>query len=204
MRSGGLTLVELLVVVVIGSIVTGALVLTWFSLSDSYSFTTRSTEAADFARDSIARMSRELRDAEPVGSGVAIISASNDEISFTTTFNEAGNESRLVEPVLTRYYFEWDEARGIGRLHRQRGTRDLVIVDNLLNARDASGTADIFRYAYVSSDSTYVPDAQNPEAEMLGTISMIKIRLIVDLNPESAPQPMEVTVTAHLRNQRSD
>lgn len=150
-REDGVTLVELLVVLVIGSVVTGALVLTWFSLSDSYSFTTRSTEAADFARDAVARLSRELRDAEPLGSGAAIVAAKNDEISFTTTFNEAGNDSRRVEPVLTRYYYEWDEARGVGCLHRQRGVHDDVVVDHLLNPRGADGRADIFRYAYVSS-----------------------------------------------------
>jgi len=199
-RQSGVTLVELLVVLAIGSVLSGALLLTWFSLNNSYSFTTRSSNAQDFARDAVARMGRELRDAEPKGADLAIIYADSDEIIFTTTFNEQGNESRQVEPVLTRYYYERDDARGVGRLHRQRGTRDDVIVDNLLNSWDGN-RADIFHYSYINRESEPVPFGQKPEEDMYGTISMIHIRLTVDLNPESAPQPMDVSTTVHLRNQ---
>jgi len=200
-RQAGLTLIEVLVVVVIGAIISGAILLTWFSLSDSYSFTTRSSEAQDFARDAVARMGRELRDAEPRGGNLAIVYADNDEISFTTTFNERGNESRQVEPVLTRYYYVWDEDRDVGALHRERGTMDVVVVDNLVNTRATDGTADIFRYAYVSTTSGYEPDAQSPEAEMYGTISMVHVHLEVDLNPGRAPERMDVSTTVSLRNQ---
>jgi type II secretory pathway pseudopilin PulG len=200
-----LTLIELLVVIVIGTVLSGALLLTWFSLNSSYSFTVRSSSAQDFARDAVARMGRELRDAEPKGADLAIFYADNDEISFYTTFNEQGNESRQVEPVLTRYYYKWDAERGVGRLYRQRGTTDAVVVDNLLNsrdfARDPNGEADIFRYSYVSPDGLPVRDGQTPEEDMYGTISMIRIHLSVDLNPQSAPQPMNVSTAVHLRNQ---
>jgi len=120
-RQSGVTLVELLVVMAIGSVLSGALLLTWFSLNNSYSFTTRSSNAQDFARDAVARMGRELRDAEPKGADLAIKYAANDEIVFTTTFNEQGNDSRLVEPVETRYWYYWDAARHVGRIYRSRG-----------------------------------------------------------------------------------
>jgi prepilin-type N-terminal cleavage/methylation domain-containing protein len=202
-RQAGVTLIELLVVILIASIVSGALLLTWFSLNDSYSFTTRSSKAQDFARDAVARMGRELRDAEPKGGDLAVLYADSDEIRFTTTFNEQGNESRQVEPVLTRYYYQWDDARSVGELHRVRGESDRIVVDNLLNplGPDGDGSADIFRYAYVSTNGDYVPAAQTPEPDMYGTISLIRIHLSVDLNPESAPQPMKVSTTVHLRNQ---
>lgn len=196
----GVTLVELLIVIVIGSVISGALLTTWFSLNDSYSFTTRSSEAQGFARDAVARMGRELRDAEPKGGALAITYADGDEISFTTTFNQQGNESWQIEPVLTRYYYYWNVARGVGELHRERGSTNTVVVDNVVNPT-TGGTVDIFRYAYVSTSGAYVPDAQTPEPEMYGTISMIRINLMVDLNPASAPQPMNVSTTVHLRNQ---
>ena len=69
-RQAGLTLIELLIVIIIGSVISGALLMTWFSLNDSYSFTTRSSEAQDFARDTVARMGREIRDAEGEGGNV--------------------------------------------------------------------------------------------------------------------------------------
>ena len=196
----GVTLVELLVVIAIGSVISGALLITWFSLNDSYSFTTRNSEAQGFARDAVARLGRELRDAEPKGGALAITHAYSDEIEFTTTFNEQGNESRQVEPVLTRYYYERDEARGVGELHRVRGATDTVVVGNLVNPM-LGGRADIFHYAYVSTAGESVPDASTPEPEMYGTISLIRIDLMVDLDPGSAPQPMNVSTAVHLRNQ---
>jgi len=82
-----------------------------------------------------------------------------------------------------------------------------VIVDNLLNPRvvlnpsDGKLVADIFRYSYINRDGEPVPAGQTPDGDMYGTISMIRIRLTVDLNPASAPQPMDVSTTVHLRNQ---
>ena len=66
-RASGLTLVELLVVMTIGVIVSGAILLTWSSLTRSFSFTTKSSDSQDFARDAVARMGREIRDMEPLG-----------------------------------------------------------------------------------------------------------------------------------------
>jgi prepilin-type N-terminal cleavage/methylation domain-containing protein len=197
----GFTLIELLVVIVIGSIVSTAIYLTWFSLTDSYSFTSRSSKAQEHARDAVSRMARELRDAEPKGGNLAIQYADNDEVSFWTTFNEPGNDSRQVEPVLTRYYYVWDDARGVGVLHRERAGSDTVLVDNLVNEGGADDDADIFRYAYVSTSGDFVPDASIPEPEMYATISMVRIGLEVDLNPQSAPQRMNLSTTVQLRNQ---
>lgn len=200
-RECGWTLIEVIVVVVIGTILTGALVLTWGSLTRSYSFTTRSSNAQDFARDSVARMSREIRDMEPKGAASAIILADNDELVFTTTFNESGNDTPLIEPVRTRYWYAWDATRNVGVLYRQReGGTARILVDNLLNPRNG-GEADVFRYTYVASDRSIVSDGQSPTEVEYNDISMIRISLAVDLNPASAPQPMDVSVRVKLRNQ---
>jgi prepilin-type N-terminal cleavage/methylation domain-containing protein len=192
-RQTGLTLIELLVVIVIGTVLSGAILMTWFSLSDSYSFTARSSEAQDFARDAVARMARELRDAEGTGGDVAVQSADSGQITFTTTFNEEGNESRLVEPVETQYYFSE------GSIHRVRDGVDRVVVDNVLNE-----AGQVFTYDYVDVDGDSVRGGTSPDPTMLATISVIHINLVVDLNPLSAPQPMDVSTSAHLRNQGLD
>lgn len=196
-RQAGITLIELLIVIVIGSVISAALLMTWFSLNDSYSFTTRSSEAQDFARDAVARMGREIRDAEGKGGNLAIISADADQVTFTTTFNEAGNQSRLTEPVETRYYYL------NGSLHRVRDGADSIVVDHLLNPV-SSGKPQVFTYDYFDPDEGPVSAGTNPTAGMLGTISMVHINLVVDLNPQSAPQPMDVTTSVHLRNQALD
>lgn len=197
-RQAGVTLIELLIVIVIGSVVSGALLMTWFSLNDSYSFTTRSSEAQGFARDAVARMGRELRDAEAKGGSLAITSASSDEVSFWTTFNVQGNESRQVEPVLTQYYYQ------DGSLHRKRSGIDTVIVGHLLNQTTSAGKAEVFTYDYIALDSHRVTGGTDPAESMYGTVSMVSIHLVVDLNPKSAPQPMDVSTSVHLRNQGLD
>lgn len=199
-RESGLTLMELLVVMTIGVVITGALILTWSSLTRSFSFTTRGSDAQDFARDAVGRMSREIRDMEPKGAVSAIIKADSDELIFTTTFNQAGNDTPLVEPVETRYWYSWDDLRKVGALHRDRGGVSTILVDNLLNERTGTD-ADVFRYSYVASDRTIVTDGMSPTVVEYDSISMIRIDLSVDLNPESGPQPMQVSTRVHLRNQ---
>lgn len=220
----GLTLVELLVVVAIGSVVTGAVLLTWFSLSRSYSMTTSGAQSRELARDAVARLARELRDAEPKGTYPALRSVGTDEIVFTTTFNEPGNELVNSEPVLTRYWYEWVEDEGTGVLHRQRDSqtsgrvgelfledgvtpdpddRDMIVVRHLLNPVDPeTGHANLFAYSYIGADGDVVSKGPPPEAAAsVPTIFLVYVSLSVDLDPGSAPQPMDLTTTVQLRNQ---
>jgi len=213
----GLTLIEVLIVVAIGSVVTGAILLTWFSLGDSYSMTSSSTKARELARDAVARMARELRDAEPKGSDAALLSVSTDDIVFTTTFNDPANTQVDSEPVLTRYWYE-PGTGGVGVIHRQRdtdgdeklfetdgsrdlGDRDMVVVRNVLNPV-VDGHATIFTYSYIDPDGNLVKKGPPPtEVGSIPTIFLIHIGLEIDLNPQSAPLPMELNTTVQLRNQ---
>jgi type II secretory pathway pseudopilin PulG len=61
----GITLVELLVTMIILTIVTTMLVVSWISLSNSYAFTSKDNQARATARDALTRMSSEIRDAQP-------------------------------------------------------------------------------------------------------------------------------------------
>jgi prepilin-type N-terminal cleavage/methylation domain-containing protein len=217
-RRSGLTLIELLVVIAIGSVVTGALLTTWFALGDSYSMTTSSTKAREFARDAVARLGRELRDAEPAGTDPALRSVTTDEIVFTTTFNDPDNELVDSEPILTRYWYEWDAEKGSGALHRQRDMdndglfeadgvtvdaddRDTVVVRNVLNEPGTDGHADVFAYSYIDASGSVVEQGSSPETTSLPTIFLVHVTLSVDLNPESAPAPMQLSTTVQLRNQ---
>jgi len=214
----GLTMIELLVVVVIGSVVTGAMLLTWFALSRSYAFTTSSSDAREFARDATARLARELRDAEPDGVSPALRVVGPDEVIFTTTFNDPDNDLVGSQPLLSRYWYEYDGATKTGTLHRQRdsdrdgkvlendgtrdlGDRDMVVVRDLLNTRDGNGDADIFRYTYIDADGELRQAEPTVPAESIQTIFLVRVSLSVDLNPQQAPQPMHLSTTVQLRNQ---
>ncbi len=61
----GLTLIEVIVVMIIMAIVSTMLIGGWMSLQGAYSYTSRSNSATATARDALARMSSELRASQP-------------------------------------------------------------------------------------------------------------------------------------------
>lgn len=204
-RESGITLMELLVVLVIGSIVSGLLVLTWISLTQAYSHTTRSSESRDDARQAVARLSREIRDAEAAGGGTTIVVASPSVIEFTTTFNIEGNTDPNPTPVLTKY--EYLVAGGEQSLHRLRdfdnnGTwdRDDLVIRNLVNwdAKTSTFVVDPFQYGSMGI-TRQISFSANPT--LMASIKMVRIHLLVDQNDGRAPVAMDLQATVQLRNQ---
>lgn len=205
---------ELLIVCVIGSIITGGLIMLWFNINRSSAMTASHAEARDFARDGIARLSREIRDAEALPGEQAVQEAEPLSIAFTTTFNVAGNEVDTTAPRLVRY---WCDGLLPGRLYRdvyaagvtdwqtsQRVRHD-VVIPYTLNTESSP----IFSYTYIDAvsrerlpksgeDSVHRVDN---EANLLG-ILLVSIYVKVDLDIGKAPNPMEITTQAQLRNQR--
>ena len=210
-RQAGVTLMELLIVCVMGSIVTGGMIMLWFNINKSSAMTTSQAEARDFARDGIARLSREVRDAEALPSEEAVLEAGPTSIAFTTTFNKAGNEVDSAAPRLVRYVVE------DGRLYRELyadGVVDFtahgpvrrdVVIPHLLND-DASP---LFSYTYLDDFGTPQPEAsEDPVYEVgdphdLGRILLVRIHVLVDLDPGKSPNEMDLTTQAQLRNQRT-
>ena len=100
----GMTLTELLISIVIMSIVSTMVLMGWFALSKSYSFSVNSNVARDSGRQAMSRMEREIRDMESSGSGaVALKSARCYWIAFYTTFNNEGNSQPGAQPHLVVY-----------------------------------------------------------------------------------------------------
>jgi type II secretory pathway component PulJ len=210
-RESGITLMELLVVMVIGSIVSGLLVLTWISLTQAYSHTTRSSESRDDARQAVARLSREIRDAEATGGLSAVTSASDRIIEFTTTFNIEGNTGPSPTPVLTRYEYRINSGTGEQTLHRLRNftgdappwERDDLVISHLVNYTK-SGELRVppvppFQYGSMDSITRQITFSANPT--LMASIKMVRIHLLVDQNDGRAPAAMDLQATVQLRNQ---
>lgn len=207
-RQSGLTLMELLVAMSIASVLTGMVLLSWFSLQDSYSHTTRAGEARDIVRDAMSRMVREIRDAQGPGGGSAIVTANPWYIDVYTTFNDAGEEdSGYGRLRLTR--FQYDSANH--RVLRIRDTNDsgtittadrtTVLATNVQN----SSTRYLFRYwsydAYGNPTRSGLYGFASGSTE-IRNIYAVELRLVVDLNPGSPPDPVYVRSTTQLRNAR--
>jgi prepilin-type N-terminal cleavage/methylation domain-containing protein len=204
-KQQGITLVELLVVMVIMSIVTTMIIITWIALQNSYAFTVDSTNQRVAARDTMARMVRELRDAQGSVTDSAIISATANRVDFMTTFNDPGANNTGVNR-LTRYQYD-PSAETITRTRDTNndgigpGDRTMVLVHNVVNgSAPGYGNPPVFSYDYYDADgnlhlaSTTPPD---PTA-----IVSIHIRVLVDLQPGHSPRLMDLTSTAQLRNMR--
>jgi hypothetical protein len=208
-----MTMVEVLVAAAIGVVLTGMLVLIWIALSDSWTVTARGSESRDFARDAVARLSREVRDAEPkIGAQDAFLLAEPFKIQFTTTFNIAGNESSSTTPVLTEYeYVEEDRGDGSleGVLYRRRDTDgvagigagdfDSVVVRHLLNEKGEPPAEPVFVYTYIDDAGERQKDSAPTS---LDNVLVVTVRLVVDVNPGKRPRPMDLTTTVQIRNQQ--
>ena len=103
---------EFLLAAAIGVIISGGFIMLWFNLSKSSAMTTSHAEARDFARDGIARLSREIRDAEALGGREAVLEATSSSVAFTTTFNRPGAEIDATKPRLVRYWYDPTAAPG--------------------------------------------------------------------------------------------
>jgi type II secretory pathway pseudopilin PulG len=105
-RQAGISLIELLVSMSVMLVITAMILLGWFALQDSYSYSTKSNVQRDDARQAMSRMQREIRDAEarPLpDTEPAIVRARPFWIEFSTTFNTSGASAVDSVPRLVMY-----------------------------------------------------------------------------------------------------
>ena len=201
----GVSLVELLVGMIILSIVTTMIIMSWTSLQNSYSSTVTGAEARNTARDAMERMRREIRDIQPpVGETGGITQAGANEIRFTTAFNDPGTNG-TGRILLTRYFYTYDGTKAPDQwcLSRQRDTDNdgsladdptMVIARNVVNGvvPNAGSPTPVFRYFGVDGATT----------TDITKIATVQIRIISDLNPNHSPAYFDLKTTVQPRNLR--
>ena len=150
-----MTLIELLISMIIMTIITVMILVTWFALSRSYSYSATSNRARDNAREAVARLEREVRDAQsnPGTSETALIRARPLTVVVSTTFNMAGNTNPALVPRLVMYRLYPDGE--LWRFYDANGNGTIAHVD--MNSDDwpaatpTCGRAGQRRGAHVSS-----------------------------------------------------
>jgi prepilin-type N-terminal cleavage/methylation domain-containing protein len=205
-RQRGMTLVELLVAMIIMGVLTTMIIGTWISLTNAYSFTSRSDRQRDSANQAIARMAREVRDAQHVPGSTtgAFTYAHPNQVRFYSTFNMAGNSDPTSTPRLTRFILSngavYRELPGNDGLFDTGDDVSRLLVKDVVNL---SHTADLFTYSAINSitgemyqssgETTLTPAAR---------IQTVRILLLVDLNPGKSPNYMDISTTVEPRNMR--
>jgi prepilin-type N-terminal cleavage/methylation domain-containing protein len=200
-RQNGVSLVELLVGMVILTIVTAAIIMVWFVLQDSFSYSTKSSEQREAARDGVTLLARELRDVQPlaINSGTPpILTAGPYRISFYTTFHDADAESPGAQAVKVVYTIEADGDRDALYRTIGDGEKRLVVAD-VMNQQDERP---LFQYSYFNAWGQ-LSTTSELDATMTDRIQNIQIQLIIDVNPGHTPTEMRLTTTVQPRNLRS-
>jgi prepilin-type N-terminal cleavage/methylation domain-containing protein len=228
----GLTLVEMMVVMVILGIVSTLIVMMWANLQRAYSFTVTSDQARQEARDSMARMVAEIRDAQiptsgPYAGQPPIRVASAYDIRFYTSYGDPNGNI-----VLTRYRYRLNPATGRWTLYRQRDTNGNNVIDSgdlrqvistICVNQDPNGDGnlsdrvDMFTYSYYNSSGNLVTTGATYDADGhavsgsasvaaydLAGIETVNIRIISDLNPKRAPVYIDLRSTVQPRNLRQE
>jgi Tfp pilus assembly protein PilW len=202
-RQRGLTLIELITAMSIAFLLTGMVLLSWFSLQDSYSQTTRAGEARDKARDSMSRVVREIRDAQAAGGSSSIVSGTPWRVDLYTTFNAPGDvDAGFGDVHLTR--FQYDATND--QLLRLRDTdgngtfdRTTVLADHVVNS---SGEPMFSYWTYATNGYPVNAAYVFANTKAVSLVYAVEIRVVTDLNPGSPPAPVDITSTAQLRNAR--
>lgn len=215
-RQSGMTLVELLVAMLIMGILSAMIIGGWVTLTKAYSSTSRSNRQRDFANQAIARMAREIRDAQkiPAGTSAAFVRAYPSEIRFYSTFNTSTADNPTTTPRLTRFILKANDGTpDVGTIYRELSGTDGFfegeggdtggnishrVVGDVVNLRTGD---ELFTYhaidpltgSMLQGMTTLVP------ADRIQTVSIL---LQVDLNPGKSPNYMDIETTVEPRNVR--
>ena len=219
----GITLIELLVAMIILSVVTTMLVMGWVNMQRATAFTVQNNDARADARDALARMTVELRDAQPPTLQTATPTPSPTWTVFTvarpmeTDFYSAYNVVNGGTPAasdgtgtaalrLTRFYLD------AGSLMMQRDTdnsggftptdRTWVLARHVVNASvpSTSTPTPLFLYGYRDSDGDYLTTGNSDGSLGLSTIISVQIRVITDVSMRHTPTYIDLVTTVRPRN----
>ena len=209
-HQSGLTLVELLVVMSIMTVVSAMVLVGWFALQNSYSFTTRSDKQRELARDATSRLTREIRDIQSQEGIDAVVVANANEFWFYSGFN-LPNQLPTDKPRATRYTYN----ASTQTIYRQRdrstdadqspmNETPVPVVTHVVNGQvpaGASTSTPVFTYLVYDGAGNQVPMTTVTGSSMQSILS-VEIRMIVDVNPGKSPTYINLRTAAQPRNLR--
>lgn len=192
----GITLVELLIAMTIMTILSGMIVMAWISLQGSYAYSVQSADARGTARDTMARMRREIRDAmtQPSTGLGPIVTADSNHIQIMSAFNDVGGNVQSVD------YWYRATSSTTGNITRKRGSgAEQIVAQNIVNV---SSNTPLFKYSTVNAAGNVVPLSTPVAAADVPMILTVELHILADVNPGHSPTYMDLVSTVQPRNQR--
>lgn len=219
----GVTLMELLVSIVILGILSTMLVGTWVSLQRAFAFSSQSNTARAYARDSLDRITAELRDAQPPTTtgttpfyfaGASPYLCDGNDCVFYSAYNNSQAAADGADRNQVRLTAIWLDTSGTANqktLYWQRDTNNNGTFDasdqKIILARNVVNTASsvnkpIFTYWFDNGSGSYT-SSNSLTSATVAKLSWVDIELVVDSNLKHTPTRIDLVATVRPRNQSS-
>ncbi len=193
-------------VIVIMGLVSTMLIGTWFALQGSYTRSTNLLDTDSTARDAVATIGVQIRDAQPqtitTPAGAPFTLAGPDEVDFYSSYDQPGTPSDgtgTATLLLTRVYLNtttdtlyWQQDTN------KDGTWDAGDTQVVLARNVVNGSTPVFTYECLSG-GTYTSVNSVPTAS-LTTIVSVTVSLRVAPNSVQTQNPADLQITVVPRN----
>jgi prepilin-type N-terminal cleavage/methylation domain-containing protein len=221
----GFTLIEILISMIIMTIVTTMLVGIWIVLLHTSAFAEADNTASATGRDSLDRVTAEIRAAQPNPSAtpaaatpfVLTLAAPNVCDAYDCTFYSAYNSTGIgaagagTGTGALRLTSIWLDQSGTAQQKKLMWTRDtngnnvidandksFVLANNVVNTA-LSPVRPIFTYVFRDKTGTYTT-ATSPTSANVASLVAVNIELVIDANLADKPTYVDFVSTVRPRN----
>lgn len=196
MTPRGFTLIEMLTVVAIIGIVTGALTYAIVNVYRNNAYIFESTASVENARRGLSFSLEHIREASYADDGnYPLGSIASTSITFYSDIDEDGGVERVrIYALNNTLYRETTNASGNPPSYTGQTPATSTIASFLRNGP----TEDIF--VYYDDTGTALPAI----SANLGEVRSVAVTIMTDLNPDRAPNVLTLTGSATLRNLRDE
>ncbi len=222
-RQAGFTLIEILVAMLITVIVGTLLVNTWISLQRSFEFTQADNLAASTGRDSLDRVSSEIRDAQPCTASPTspfCLTLSTPHVcdgydcTFYTPYNNASatmgsGTTGEGATILTSIYLDtsgtqaqkklmmWRDLNGDGIV--DAGDQIMQLAANVVNST-LSTPRPIFTYVLDTTGNGTFTFTNSLTSSNIHAVVAVNLEVVVDANLNYRPTQIDFVSTVRPRN----
>jgi len=190
MRTRGLTIIETIVYIGVFAVVMGAVSGVIIYLYRTNAYTIQQSYAINSARKGVEIITREIIEATYSDTGAyPVVSAAEQSFVFYSDIDK-DNKIEKIRYFLDGYNFKKGETESTGNplVYEDVNEKVIVISEDVRNGADA-----IFNY--YNASSTEVTDLGQ-----LADIRLVRINLIVNIDPERPPEEFTLRSSSQIRN----
>lgn len=194
-RQAGTSLMEVMLVSTLTVILLTAAYGVAIGVISSYNSVSSRSDAQSAAEDAMTKLSRDIRQAEEPLLSVYSTPGYYEQLAFRADLNDDGtSEAVLFEfHIYTKRITKRVNITGENNFY---GMPVDVISENVAN----STSEPVFTFYGTDSDTPFVLSGPEAEIDVINKTRNIRIRVVIDEDPNKPPNRVELTTDAKLRN----